>query len=95
MWELLLKETFLNPVDLLSVYGVAVARRSSKSVYVGNLSGRRSCHGHVYGPAGWVLPVQHSLISERNNSSLCEPNKGTASPLKTNKCYLHLGKQKQ
>ncbi|XP_027002253.1 saxiphilin-like isoform X1 [Tachysurus fulvidraco] len=62
--------------DLLPVYGVAVARRSSRSLYVGNLAGRRSCHGPVYSPAGWVLPVQHSLSSEHNDSNApCEPNK--------------------
>ncbi|XP_060774299.1 saxiphilin-like isoform X2 [Neoarius graeffei] len=65
----------LEAKDLLSVYGVAVARHSSKSVYVGNLGGRRSCHGHMYSPAGWVLPVQHSLNSKHNNSVLCDPNK--------------------
>ncbi|MCJ8729567.1 hypothetical protein PDJAM_G00108140 [Pangasius djambal] len=65
----------LEAKDLLPVYGVAVARRSSKSVYIGNLGDRRSCHGLVYSPAGWVLPVQHSLSSEHNNSIPCEPNK--------------------
>lgn len=90
MFYLCLKTKCLNPLDLLSVYGVAVARRSSKSVIVGNLSGRRSCHGPVYSPAGWVLPVQHSLSSEHNNSTSCEPNKGTSSFLKIYRCCLNL-----
>ncbi|KAI2663737.1 Serotransferrin [Labeo rohita] len=39
------------------VYGVAVVRRTSRSLYFGGLGSRRSCHGHMYSPAGWVLPV--------------------------------------
>ncbi|KAI5628395.1 hypothetical protein C0J50_2885, partial [Silurus asotus] len=64
----------LEAKDLLSVFSVAMARRSSKSVYVGNLGGRRSCHGYIYSPAGWLLPVQRTLSSENNNSIFCEPN---------------------
>lgn len=79
LFSLCLKNHFLTPVDLLSVYGVALARRSSRNVYFGNLGGRRSCHGPVYSPAGWVLPV---LSIEHNKSAPCEPNKGTAIPLK-------------
>ncbi|XP_076870592.1 saxiphilin-like isoform X2 [Brachyhypopomus gauderio] len=61
--------------DLPSVYSVAVVRRSSRNVYFGNMGGRRSCHGHMYSPAGWVLPVKHTLSTEHNNSATCEPNK--------------------
>uniref|UniRef100_A0A3B4CKA0 Serotransferrin n=1 Tax=Pygocentrus nattereri TaxID=42514 RepID=A0A3B4CKA0_PYGNA len=61
--------------DLPFLYGVAVVRRSSRNVYFGNMDGRRSCHGHMYSPAGWVLPAKHTLSAERNNSASCEPNK--------------------
>uniref|UniRef100_A0A8C4NX59 Serotransferrin n=1 Tax=Dicentrarchus labrax TaxID=13489 RepID=A0A8C4NX59_DICLA len=59
---------------LPSVVGVAVAKRSSRSIFIGNLGGRRSCHGHMYSPAGWLLPYRHTLSLEHNSSSPCDPN---------------------
>ncbi|XP_054641362.1 saxiphilin-like isoform X1 [Dunckerocampus dactyliophorus] len=57
------------------VVGVALSKRSSKSIAMGNLGGRRSCHGHMYSPAGWLLPHAHSLSRERNSSSAaCGPH---------------------
>ncbi|XP_056130730.1 saxiphilin-like [Lampris incognitus] len=56
------------------VVGVALVKRSSRSVFIGNLGGRRSCHGHMYSPAGWLLPYKHNLSQEHNNSSSCDPN---------------------
>lgn len=61
--------------ELPSVYGVAVVRRTSRSLYFGSLGGRRSCHSHMYSPAGWVLPVRHTLSTEHNSSAPCQPNK--------------------
>uniref|UniRef100_A0AAY4AAX1 Serotransferrin n=1 Tax=Denticeps clupeoides TaxID=299321 RepID=A0AAY4AAX1_9TELE len=61
--------------DWPSVFGVAVVRRSSKNVFLGNLGGRRSCHGHMYSPAGWLLPIRHSLSQEYQGNSSCNPNK--------------------
>ncbi|XP_026863631.2 melanotransferrin [Electrophorus electricus] len=66
---------FETKVHLPSVYGVAVVRRTSRNIYLGNMGGRRSCHGHMYSPAGWVLPVKQTLSTEHNNSATCEPNK--------------------
>ncbi|XP_037643354.1 melanotransferrin-like isoform X1 [Sebastes umbrosus] len=65
--------THLEADVLPSVVGVAVAKRSSKNVFIGNLGGRRSCHGHMYSPAGWLLPHRHTLSLEHNSSS-CDPN---------------------
>uniref|UniRef100_A0A8C9ZHE8 Serotransferrin n=1 Tax=Sander lucioperca TaxID=283035 RepID=A0A8C9ZHE8_SANLU len=59
---------------LPSVVGVAVAKRSNKNIFIGNLRGRRSCHGHMYSPAGWLLPYRHTLSLEHNSSSPCDPN---------------------
>uniref|UniRef100_A0A3B5AR53 Serotransferrin n=1 Tax=Stegastes partitus TaxID=144197 RepID=A0A3B5AR53_9TELE len=53
---------------------VAVAKRSSRNIFIGNLGSRRSCHGHMYSPAGWLLPVRHQLSLEHNSSSDCDPN---------------------
>ncbi|XP_030632456.1 saxiphilin-like [Chanos chanos] len=60
--------------DLPSVFGVAVVRQSSRSVNFGSLGGRRSCQGHMYGPAGWVLPLKYTLSVEHNTSAPCDPN---------------------
>ncbi|KAM4588378.1 saxiphilin-like isoform 2-T2 [Odontesthes bonariensis] len=57
-----------------TMVGVAVAKRSSRNVFMGNLGGRRSCHSHMYSPAGWLLPYQHSLSFDHNSSSPCDPN---------------------
>ncbi|MEQ2260378.1 hypothetical protein XENORESO_015313, partial [Xenotaenia resolanae] len=60
--------------ELPSAVGVAVAKRSSRNVFMGNLGGRRSCHGHMYSPAGWLLPYRHTLSMEHNSSAPCDPN---------------------
>ncbi|KAJ7999784.1 hypothetical protein DPEC_G00198020 [Dallia pectoralis] len=59
---------------LPSLVAVAVVKRSTRSVFFGNFQGRRSCHGHMYSPAGWLLPFTHPLSLERNNTSPCNPN---------------------
>uniref|UniRef100_A0A3P8UJS6 Serotransferrin n=1 Tax=Cynoglossus semilaevis TaxID=244447 RepID=A0A3P8UJS6_CYNSE len=56
-----------------TVVGVAVSKRSSRSISMGNLAGRRSCQGHMYSPSGWLLPVRHTLSLEHNSTS-CDPN---------------------
>ncbi|TDH13928.1 hypothetical protein EPR50_G00038730 [Perca flavescens] len=66
--------THLETDVLPSVLGVAVAKRSNKNIFIGNLGGRRSCHGHMYSPAGWLLPYRHTLSLEHNSSSPCDPN---------------------
>ncbi|XP_056293563.1 saxiphilin-like [Pseudoliparis swirei] len=66
--------THLETDELPSVVGVAVAKRSSRNVFMGNLGGRRSCLGHMYSPAGWLLPYRHTLSLEHNSSSPCDPN---------------------
>ncbi|XP_060898900.1 saxiphilin-like [Labrus mixtus] len=66
--------THLETDVLPLVVAVAVAKRSSKNVFIGNLGGRRSCHGHMYSPAGWLLPYRHTLSLEHNSSSPCDPN---------------------
>ncbi|XP_064152352.1 saxiphilin-like isoform X2 [Anguilla rostrata] len=58
-----------------SVFAVAVVRRSSRNVFFGNLAGRRSCHGHMYSPAGWLMPARHTLSSQYNSSTHCDPSK--------------------
>uniref|UniRef100_A0A3P8ZC92 Serotransferrin n=1 Tax=Esox lucius TaxID=8010 RepID=A0A3P8ZC92_ESOLU len=57
-----------------SLAGVAVVKRSTRSVFFGNFGGRRSCHGHMYSPAGWLLPFRNPLSLEHNNTSPCNPN---------------------
>ncbi|XP_071768761.1 saxiphilin-like [Centroberyx gerrardi] len=66
--------THLETDVLPSVVGVAVVKRSSRNIFIGNLGGRRSCHGHMYSPAGWLLPYRLSLSLLHNSSSPCDPN---------------------
>ncbi|XP_071349939.1 saxiphilin-like [Trachinotus anak] len=66
--------THLETDVLPSVVGVAVAKRSSRNIFIGNLGGRRSCQSHMYSPAGWLLPYRHTLSLEQNSSSPCDPN---------------------
>ncbi|XP_038552196.1 melanotransferrin isoform X2 [Micropterus salmoides] len=66
--------THLETDVLPSVVAVAVAKRSSRNLFIGNLRGRRSCQGHMYGPAGWLLPHRYTLSLEHNNSSPCDPD---------------------
>uniref|UniRef100_A0A8C9SBI5 Serotransferrin n=1 Tax=Scleropages formosus TaxID=113540 RepID=A0A8C9SBI5_SCLFO len=57
----------------LPMFAVAVVRRSSKNLLFENLEGRRSCHGHMYSPAGWLLPARHIVGSQPNSSAPCDP----------------------
>ncbi|KPP69183.1 hypothetical protein Z043_112081, partial [Scleropages formosus] len=57
----------------LPMFAVAVVRRSSKNLLFENLDGRRSCHGHMYSPAGWLLPARHIVGSQPNSSAPCDP----------------------
>uniref|UniRef100_A0A3B5ASA2 Serotransferrin n=1 Tax=Stegastes partitus TaxID=144197 RepID=A0A3B5ASA2_9TELE len=79
---------FLSPV-LPPVAAVAVAKRSSRNIFIGNLGSRRSCHGHMYSPAGWLLPVRHQLSLEHNSSSDCDPNQALSGCFLT--CDLCMG----
>ncbi|XP_028303886.1 saxiphilin-like isoform X2 [Gouania willdenowi] len=91
--------TQLKTDVLPSLVGVAIAKRSSRSVYFGNLGGRRSCQGYMYGSAGWLLPYRHNLSSEHNVSFSCDPDqvynqvfwKGCLPGSKENLCKVCIG----
>lgn len=70
---------------------VAVVKRTTRNIFMGNLGGRRSCHGHMYSPAGWLLPFTHNLSLGHNNSFPCNPNKGSLWVWMphTNTCYVY------
>ncbi|XP_048835902.1 saxiphilin-like [Brienomyrus brachyistius] len=59
---------------LPAVFSVALVRRSTRGVSLGNLLRRRSCHGHMYSPAGWLLPVRHIAGDQENSSAPCDPS---------------------
>ncbi|XP_061688474.1 saxiphilin-like isoform X2 [Syngnathoides biaculeatus] len=61
---------------LPSVVGVAVAKRSNRLIAMGTLGGRRSCHGHMHSPAGWLLPYAHTLSRQHDSGhATCDPNR--------------------
>uniref|UniRef100_A0A3Q2GEA8 Serotransferrin n=1 Tax=Cyprinodon variegatus TaxID=28743 RepID=A0A3Q2GEA8_CYPVA len=70
----MMKTNIISITLFPSVVGVALAKLSSRNVFMGNLGGRRSCHGHMYSPAGWLLPYRHALSLEHNSSTTCDPN---------------------
>ncbi|NXA03456.1 TRFE2 protein, partial [Sapayoa aenigma] len=54
------------------VYAVALAKRSAKQINIQNLKGRRSCHGHVYSPGGWLLLSRHTVGALDNDTKNCD-----------------------
>ena len=64
------------PPALPRLAAVAVVRRATRNIFMGNLGGRRSCHGHMYSPAGWLLPHAHNMSAGHNGSSSCNPDTG-------------------
>ncbi|XP_069038145.1 saxiphilin-like [Lepisosteus oculatus] len=88
---------------LPSAYAVAVVRRSSRSLSFGSLAGRRSCHSHMYSPAGWLLPANHMLQAEPNATRSCDINtvyrelfwKGCLPGSKGNLCKVCVGGEEE
>ncbi|NWS14475.1 TRFE2 protein, partial [Pachyramphus minor] len=54
------------------VYAVALAKKSAKQINIHNLKGRRSCHSHLYSPAGWLLLSRHTVGALRNDTHNCD-----------------------
>ncbi|XP_068094533.1 serotransferrin-1-like isoform X2 [Hyperolius riggenbachi] len=76
-------DCFMNPYDLLDrvskegfpgLYALAVARKSMKAVTLLDLAGRRSCHGNMYSPAGWLLLSKYTVRAPRNETWDCDIN---------------------
>ncbi|XP_069475923.1 serotransferrin-2-like [Ambystoma mexicanum] len=60
--------------ELPPVYAVAVAKKDAKHVNIHNLGGRRSCHGHLYSPAGWLLLSRYTVGDLESESLNCDIN---------------------
>ncbi|RMC05987.1 hypothetical protein DUI87_17532 [Hirundo rustica rustica] len=54
------------------VYAVALAKKSAKQIHIHNLRGRRSCHSHLYSPAGWLLLARHTVGAQQNDTENCD-----------------------
>ncbi|NXK36797.1 TRFE2 protein, partial [Piprites chloris] len=54
------------------VYAVALAKKSAKQINIHNLKGRRSCHSHLYSPAGWLLLSRHTVGALWNDTQICD-----------------------
>ncbi|NWT60335.1 TRFE2 protein, partial [Erythrocercus mccallii] len=54
------------------VYAVALAKKSAKQIHIHNLRGRRSCHSHLYSPAGWLLLSRHTVEAQQNDTESCD-----------------------
>uniref|UniRef100_H3BCA2 Saxiphilin n=1 Tax=Latimeria chalumnae TaxID=7897 RepID=H3BCA2_LATCH len=58
------------------VYAVAVTKKANRNANMYNLVGRRSCHGHLYSPAGWLLLANYTVRADANNTYSCDINTG-------------------
>ncbi|NWY38100.1 TRFE2 protein, partial [Sylvia atricapilla] len=61
-----------NQKTLPPVYAVALAKKSAKQIHIHNLRGRRSCHSHLYSPAGWLLVSKHTVGAQQNDTENCD-----------------------
>ncbi|NXX67245.1 TRFE2 protein, partial [Spizella passerina] len=61
-----------NQKTLPPVYAVALAKKSAKQIHIHNLRGRRSCHSHLYSPAGWLLLSRHTVRAQQNDTENCD-----------------------
>ncbi|NWZ15639.1 TRFEB protein, partial [Agelaius phoeniceus] len=61
-----------NQNTLPPVYAVALAKKSAKQIHIHNLRGRRSCHSHLYSPAGWLLLSRHTVGAQQNATENCD-----------------------
>ncbi|NXB76562.1 TRFE2 protein, partial [Donacobius atricapilla] len=61
-----------NQKTLPPVYAVALAKKSAKQIHIHNLRGRRSCHSHMYSPAGWLLLSRHTVGAQQNDTENCD-----------------------
>lgn len=61
------------------VYAVALAKKSAKQIHIHNLRGRRSCHSHLYSPAGWLLLSRHTVGAHQNDTESCDIASGKGS----------------
>ncbi|XP_078277518.1 saxiphilin-like [Rhinoraja longicauda] len=60
------------------IYALSVVKKASRSENIFNLGGRRSCHGHIYSPAGWLLLTEYTVNTSNNTSGSCNINKAYA-----------------
>ncbi|XP_062925344.1 saxiphilin-like [Mobula hypostoma] len=63
----------------LPVYAVSVVKKASWGKNLFNLAGRRSCHSHVYSPAGWLLLAKFTVHSHNNGTNTCDINEAYTS----------------
>ncbi|XP_077317644.1 serotransferrin-1-like [Lithobates pipiens] len=57
-----------------SLYALAVTKKSMKAVTLIDLTGRRSCHGSMYSPAGWLLLSKYTVRAPGNETWDCDIN---------------------
>ncbi|KAM5193997.1 serotransferrin-1-like [Mantella aurantiaca] len=76
-------DCLMDPLELLyrvsqkgfpSLCALAVTKKSMKAVTLSNLIGRRSCHGGIYSPAGWLLLSKHTVRASVNETWDCDIN---------------------
>lgn len=61
---------------LPSAYAVALTKKNAKQINIHNLRGRRSCHGHLYSPGGWLLLSRYTVGTLENDTENCDVGSG-------------------
>ncbi|XP_069789731.1 saxiphilin-like [Narcine bancroftii] len=59
---------------LATILAVSVVKAASRSENMFNLAGRRSCHGNLYSPAGWLLLTEYTINSNNSGIGSCNIN---------------------
>ncbi|KAG9487378.1 hypothetical protein GDO78_007304 [Eleutherodactylus coqui] len=59
---------------LPGLYALAITKKSTKAVNLLDLRGRRSCHGSIYSPAGWLLLSRYTVRAPANKTWDCDIN---------------------
>ncbi|KAM4808085.1 serotransferrin-2-like [Rhinophrynus dorsalis] len=57
-----------------SLYALAVTKKSMRAVTLSGLGRRRSCHGNMYSPAGWLLLSRYTVRTKGNETWDCDIN---------------------
>ncbi|NWX84212.1 TRFE2 protein, partial [Nothoprocta pentlandii] len=70
--ESTIKNMVIMPWSLSPVYAVALAKKSAKQINIHSLGGRRSCHSHLYSPAGWLLLSRYTVGALENDTENCD-----------------------
>ncbi|XP_053326291.1 serotransferrin-2-like [Spea bombifrons] len=60
--------------DFPPLYALAITKKTTRAVTLSGMGQRRSCHGYLYSPAGWLLLSKHTVRTQGNKTWDCDIN---------------------